>query len=56
MPTELETWFVSRPVARCPMPRTVSDVICHVSFSASFVAVGGDSPGPVRDSIAIPIR
>ena len=56
MPTELETWFVSRPVARWPIPRTVSAVIPHVSLSASPAADGSDSPGPVRASIAIPMR
>ena len=56
MPTELDTWFVSRPVARCPRPRAVSAVTSHVSESESLAAAGTDSPGPVFASIAIPIR
>ena len=56
IPTELDTWFVSRPVARWPSPRTVLGGDVPREPIASRAAAGSDSPAPVRDSIAMPIR
>ena len=48
MPTELEMFFVSLPVASWPSPLTVLETTSHASLTASLDAVGSDSPGPVR--------